>query len=103
MAGPESCRATVGESHCGQQKEEEEEQDLGSWVVGSHEMGHGQSGCPWDRFHLHSGGVALLPWPQDYYSSGYYQEMDPALGPLLEKSTDGPSFMDDEAVSSCSW
>ncbi|EMP31338.1 Proline-rich protein PRCC [Chelonia mydas] len=33
---------------------------------------------------------------QDYYPSGYYPEMDPALGPAQEMSTDS-SFMDDEA------
>jgi len=34
---------------------------------------------------------------QDYYSSGYYQEMEPAQAPPQEMSTDS-SFLDDEAV-----
>lgn len=34
---------------------------------------------------------------QDYYSSGYYQEAEPAQAPPQEISTDS-SFLDDEAV-----
>lgn len=34
---------------------------------------------------------------QDYYSSGYYQEVEPAQAPPQEMSTDS-SFIDDEAV-----
>lgn len=34
---------------------------------------------------------------QDYYSSGYYQEVEPAQGAPQEMSADS-SFLDDEAV-----
>lgn len=63
----------------------------------------------WGRAFLQpscSGGSSAS-WPQEYYGSGYYQEMDPTLETPQETSSDttttntvASSFMDDEAVSS---
>ncbi|XP_061462112.1 proline-rich protein PRCC [Rhineura floridana] len=49
-----------------------------------------------------AGGPGPSPGPgpyyqPDYYSSGYYQETDPMLGPPQEISDAASSFMDDEA------
>ncbi|XP_065276207.1 proline-rich protein PRCC [Emys orbicularis] len=51
---------------------------------------------PYNQFPGYSDANAPGAYYQDYYTSGYYPEMDPALGPPQEMGTDS-SFMDDEA------
>ncbi|XP_038238912.1 proline-rich protein PRCC isoform X1 [Dermochelys coriacea] len=56
---------------------------------------------PFNQFPGYSDASVPGAYYQDYYPSGYYPEMDPALGPAQEMGTDS-SFMDDEAGSAAS-
>ncbi|KFW00604.1 Proline-rich protein PRCC, partial [Fulmarus glacialis] len=51
---------------------------------------------PYSQFPAYSETGVAGAYYQDYYSSGYYQEMEPAQAPPQEMSTDS-SFIDDEA------
>ncbi|XP_075580527.1 proline-rich protein PRCC [Pelecanus crispus] len=51
---------------------------------------------PYGQFPAYSEAGVAGAYYQDYYSSGYYQEMEPAQAPPQEMSTDS-SFIDDEA------
>ncbi|XP_009462717.1 PREDICTED: proline-rich protein PRCC, partial [Nipponia nippon] len=51
---------------------------------------------PYSQFPAYSEAGVAGAYYQDYYSSGYYQEMEPAQAPPQEMSTDS-SFIDDEA------
>ncbi|XP_052652284.1 proline-rich protein PRCC [Harpia harpyja] len=51
---------------------------------------------PYSQFPAYGEAGVAGAYYQDYYSSGYYQEMEPAQAPLQEMSTDS-SFIDDEA------
>ncbi|XP_019410827.1 PREDICTED: proline-rich protein PRCC [Crocodylus porosus] len=50
----------------------------------------------YNQFPGYSDASATGAYYQDYYSSGYYQEMEPAQGPPQEAGSDS-SFIDDEA------
>ncbi|XP_019366868.1 PREDICTED: proline-rich protein PRCC, partial [Gavialis gangeticus] len=50
----------------------------------------------YNQFPGYSDANATGAYYQDYYSSGYYQEMEPAQGPPQETGSDS-SFIDDEA------
>ncbi|GAB0200918.1 proline-rich protein PRCC [Grus japonensis] len=51
---------------------------------------------PYNQFPAYSEAGVAGAYYQDYYSGGYYQEMEPAQAPPQEMSTDS-SFIDDEA------
>ncbi|XP_065604966.1 proline-rich protein PRCC [Cyrtonyx montezumae] len=63
-----------------------------SWVPKS---GEDYDSQPYGQFPAYSDASGTDAYYQDYYSSGYYQEVEPAQAPPQEMSTD--SFLDDEA------
>ncbi|KAM7080436.1 LOW QUALITY PROTEIN: proline-rich protein PRCC [Ciconia maguari] len=64
-----------------------------SWVP---KPGEDYGSQPYSQFPAYSEAGVAGAYYQDYYSSGYYQEMEPAQAPPQEMSTDS-SFIDDEA------
>ncbi|XP_015739902.1 proline-rich protein PRCC [Coturnix japonica] len=64
-----------------------------SWVPKS---GEDYDSQPYGQFPAYGDASGTDAYYQDYYSSGYYQEMEPAQAPPQEMSTDS-SFLDDEA------
>ncbi|OXB54367.1 hypothetical protein ASZ78_007212 [Callipepla squamata] len=63
-----------------------------SWVP---KAGEDYDSQPYGQFPAYSDASGTDAYYQDYYSSGYYQEVEPAQAPPQEMSTD--SFLDDEA------
>ncbi|XP_068778238.1 proline-rich protein PRCC [Struthio camelus] len=64
-----------------------------SWAPKS---GEDYGSQPYNQFPAYSDANVTGAYYQDYYSSGYYQEMEPAQGPPQDMGTDS-SFIDDEA------
>ncbi|XP_009912941.2 proline-rich protein PRCC [Haliaeetus albicilla] len=64
-----------------------------SWVP---KPGEDYGSQPYSQFPAYGEAGVAGAYYQDYYSSGYYQEMEPAQAPPQEMSTDS-SFIDDEA------
>ncbi|XP_025968609.2 proline-rich protein PRCC [Dromaius novaehollandiae] len=64
-----------------------------SWAPKS---GEDYGSQPYSQFPAYSDASVTGAYYQDYYSGGYYQEMEPAQGPPQDMGTDS-SFIDDEA------
>ncbi|NXD17954.1 PRCC protein, partial [Nothocercus nigrocapillus] len=70
-------------------------------AAGSSGAQHGWAPNPgecqsYNQFPAYTDAGGTGAYYQDYYSSGYYQEMEPAQGPPQDMATDS-SFIDDEA------